>query len=527
MEDKIDKKKIVEGIRKQIEASKDTHIWCDYINALKLISQVVFTKSSGFILELIQNAEDAGLGLVTSGVFEIKINKERVKITHNGKPFDEVDVKALCGIRSSKKPERGTLGYLGIGFKSVFKITDCPEIYSNGYQFKFDRNDWHDPINTPWHVIPILVDKRLEIDDELTTFIIPYRENTYYSELLEEVRKLKTELYLFLRWLKKITITDEESGQTWCLENLGENEEGITILNQDNEKQRFKFFHRTIKLPDWVKQDRLTQEYRANVTRREIAIAFTLDWTGNLEPKEAGAMYGGVYSFLPLGEASSGAKFPIQADFLVQPGRDAINCEAKWNHWLVDEVTNLCKEAIEYFKKHDKWKYQFLPALEFTKSIGSESYDKLFGPKLIEPLEKFLCGEYCIPTIDGGWAKLGDTIKVTEDQKSITDLTSMGIIKLEELPSVMGGKPGLKIADSKVKEGGSYKIKRVDRIDLLKNKTFLEGKVCEPNAVSWFQALYLWLYKNPIWSIYKGSNTYRVNHEDYKMNWLLKDGLYL
>jgi hypothetical protein len=35
----------------------------DYVNALKLVSQVIFTRSSGFVLELIQNAEDAGLGL--------------------------------------------------------------------------------------------------------------------------------------------------------------------------------------------------------------------------------------------------------------------------------------------------------------------------------------------------------------------------------------------------------------------------------------------------------------------------------
>lgn len=151
MEENADKKKVVDEIRKEIEASRETHIWSDYVNALKLISQVVFTRGSGFILELIQNAEDAGFGLENQGIFEIRINKERVKVTHNGRPFTENDVKAICGIRSSKKPERGTLGYLGIGFKSVFKVTDCPEIYSNGFQFKFDRNhpDWKDPSKIP------------------------------------------------------------------------------------------------------------------------------------------------------------------------------------------------------------------------------------------------------------------------------------------------------------------------------------------------------------------------------------------
>jgi hypothetical protein len=95
-----------------------------------LISEVVFSRSSGFVLEFLQNAEDSGLDLRTSGCFEININSHRVKMVHNGRPFTEENVRAVCGIRSSKKPERGTLGYLGIGFKSVFKVSDSPEVYS-------------------------------------------------------------------------------------------------------------------------------------------------------------------------------------------------------------------------------------------------------------------------------------------------------------------------------------------------------------------------------------------------------------
>jgi len=71
--------------------------------------------------------------------------------------------------------------------------------------------------------------------------------------------------------------------------------------------------------------DRLTQEYRSKVIERQIAVAFELDTEGKLRSSETVARYGGVYSFVPLGEAKSGAKFAIQADFLVQPGRDAIN----------------------------------------------------------------------------------------------------------------------------------------------------------------------------------------------------------
>ena len=53
----------VEAIRTEFESSRGSRIWTDFVNALRLVSQVVFTRSSGFVLEFIQNAEDAGQGV--------------------------------------------------------------------------------------------------------------------------------------------------------------------------------------------------------------------------------------------------------------------------------------------------------------------------------------------------------------------------------------------------------------------------------------------------------------------------------
>jgi hypothetical protein len=496
-------KEVVDNIRKEIENAKETHIWKDYVNALRLISQVVFTRSSGFILELIQNAEDSGLGLPEPGCFEISINHERIKVIHNGKLFDENDVRAISGIRSSKKPERGFLGYLGIGFKSVLKITDRPEIYSNGYQFKFDRTYWPDPSDTPWHVIPVWLDTPSEpVDASKTTFIIPFRKSEDTSQITEEIEKIRLELYLFLRWLKKIEIVNEISEKHWTLENLGENQEGISTLKSDGEERRFKFFHKKVKVPEWVRDDRLTQEYRANVTQREIAIGFALDKDGNLAPDEAGAMYGGVYSFLPLGEARSGAKFPIQADFLVQPGRDALNYEAKWNHWILEEVTKLALEAICFFKTHDTWKYQYLPAFEFTHSEGLESFDKLFYPKLIEPIEKHLTETESVLTIDEQWAKINEVIRLTEEDKAIADLLRLQLFERQDIASTFGGKENLKLVHPKVIEQGNHPISKVDRWKFLENSEFLQTKSKEQDASDWFARLYQWLQDNPLYEKY-------------------------
>jgi len=500
-------KEVVDNIRKEIEDARETHIWDDYVNALRLISQVVFTRSSGFILELIQNAEDSGLGLSQPGNFEIRINQQRVKISHNGRPFNENDVKAISGIRSSKKPEQGFLGYLGIGFKSVLKITDRPEIYSNGFQFKFDRKYWPNPSSTPWHVIPIWIDKPSEpVDQSKTTFVIPFREGTDTSRIIEEIKKIRLELYLFLRWLRKIEIIDEMSGEHWTLENLGESQEGISTLRSDGEERRFKFFHRNITVPEGVKDDRLTQEYRANVTQREIAIGFALDKNGNLAPNEAGAMYGGVYSFLPLGEAKSGAKFPIQADFLVQPGRDALNYEAKWNHWILEEVTKLAFNAIGFFKAHANWKYQYLPAFEFTPSKGLEPYEKLFYPKLIEPIEKHLTETESVLTVDDKWAKLSEVIRLTEKDDAVDALLRLQLFTREEIAPAFGRKENLKRVHPKVVEQKNHPLSKADRRNFLENAEFLQTKSKEPNAGIWFAKLYGWLQEYPQYEDYSERN---------------------
>ncbi len=363
-----DAKMLIESVCRDLESAQGTQIAKDYQNALNLIAQVVFTRTSGFILEFIQNAEDAGQGLASAGHFSIFLNRKRLRIVHDARPFNAADVRAVCGIRSSKNPERGTLGYLGIGFKSFFKVTTAPHIFSGDYRFKFDKSQWPHPNNSLWRVLPIWIEEAPEpIEADKTTFFIPLKDNSTYDQLAKDVRKLGTELYLFLRWLRQIDIHDEESGERWSLENVGD-ADGVTALRRGGKVQRFRLFRKTVDVPDFVREDELTEQYRVGVRRREIAVAFALDAENNLAPSEAGAMYGGVYSFLPLGETSSGAKFPIQADFLVQPGRDAINCEAKWNHWLVSEVERLCEEAIEQFKSDPIWKFQFLPVFSTDRS---------------------------------------------------------------------------------------------------------------------------------------------------------------
>ncbi len=520
----ISRRSKVEDIRKSILEDKDSRLWKDFTNSLRLISQVVFTRSSGFILEFLQNAEDAKGGNDQIGEFRISFGKNRMTISHNGKPFDGSDIEALCGIRSSKKPESGNLGYLGIGFKSVFKVTDSPEIYSNGYNFKFDKNyqDWKDDDSFPWGITPVWIENaQLILDKQLTVFVIPLKETQELNQLKVEVSKLSPEIFLYLNWIKKIVITDEEEDSERLLENISEGN-GVIKFKDGNKTRSYAIFRKEIGVPKEVSEDSLTKDYRRNVKNRNIAVAFYIDEKGNLDVSPAGTIMSGLYSFVPLGEVSSGAKYLIQADFLVQPGRDAINYESIWNKWLVDEIANLSIEAFNYFKSHETWKYQFYKVFQFDHNEGREAYEKLFSPHLIKPIEEYVRSDRCILTENDEWELPENVYTTDEDNNSIGGLSEFNLCLKGMEAEFLNGKQGSKLLNPK---SATYKLdnlfKKINRLDLLSNEDRLQEYASKANSHGFFRALYLWLSNYPYYESYFHYKTRKRQLQYHKYKILL------
>jgi hypothetical protein len=100
-----------------------------------------------FVYELLQNAEDQG---ATEAQF--KLFSDHLDFRHNGNPFTRLDVENITGIGNSDKPkEANMIGRFGIGFKSVFAITDRPEIYAllEEKPFAFAIEDLVVPVDIP------------------------------------------------------------------------------------------------------------------------------------------------------------------------------------------------------------------------------------------------------------------------------------------------------------------------------------------------------------------------------------------
>jgi hypothetical protein len=78
-----------------------------------------------FIFELLQNAEDAG---ATRASF--RLETDSISFEHDGRQFNRDDIEGVTGIGNTTKIDQANkIGCFGIGFKSVYVVTDTPAIH--------------------------------------------------------------------------------------------------------------------------------------------------------------------------------------------------------------------------------------------------------------------------------------------------------------------------------------------------------------------------------------------------------------
>ena len=95
------------------------------------------TSSSHYILELLQNADDCTFDKEIP-TFTIKCKDDILETYCNEKGFSREDVKSITDIANSSKLIEDKTGEMGIGFKSVFKVSDLVEIHSRIYHFQLE-----------------------------------------------------------------------------------------------------------------------------------------------------------------------------------------------------------------------------------------------------------------------------------------------------------------------------------------------------------------------------------------------------
>ncbi|CAI9778566.1 unnamed protein product [Fraxinus pennsylvanica] len=318
--------------------------------ALHCLSHELYSQDSHFILELVQNADDNIYpgNVVPTLVFILQ--EKGIIVLNNEQGFSAENIRALCDVgNSTKKSHLGYIGKKGIGFKSVFRVTDAPEIHSGGFHIKFDITEGQIGFILPTVVPPCNTDlyARLVSGDAdqvnihlwNTCIVLPFQSKSLevcsMNNIVSMFSDLHPSLLLFLRRLQCIKFKNmlDDTLTVMKKEEVGN---GIVKVSVGEEKMTFFV----------VSQKLRADVIRPDVRTTEISIAFTLQETENgdyiphLDQQP-------VFAFLPL--RTYGFKFILQGDFVLPSSREEVDGDSPWNQWLISEFPGLFVGAERSF----------------------------------------------------------------------------------------------------------------------------------------------------------------------------------
>ncbi|OVA05274.1 protein of unknown function DUF3883 [Macleaya cordata] len=320
--------------------------------ALHCLSQELYSQDSHFLLELVQNADDNVYPEKVEPTLVFILQATGIIVLNNEHGFSAQNIRALCDIGNSTKrgSSAGYIGQKGIGFKSVFRVTDAPEIHSNGFHLKFDVSEGQIGFVLPTVISPCDVDLygRLvpgEVVDRTdhswwkTCIVLPFKsklkEGAGMSSIISMFSDLHPSLLLFLHRLRCIKFKNMLTNDCIVMrrETLGNG-----IVKVSHGKEKMSWFVASQKLQASV--------IRPDVQTTEIAIAFTLEELANGE-YEPHIVQQPVFAFLPL--RTYGLKFILQGDFVLPSSREEVDGDSAWNQWLLSEFPALFVSAQRSF----------------------------------------------------------------------------------------------------------------------------------------------------------------------------------
>ncbi|MFC6881543.1 MULTISPECIES: DUF3883 domain-containing protein [Actinomadura] len=180
--------------------------------------------------ELLQNSDDAG-----SRVVEVEdLGDGRFGWRNDGRPLNAADIEALCRSASSTKQRgEGTIGYRGIGFKSLAAIAERIDIRSADVAFSFDRRRSAeklgmavDPGSVPLIRVPTGI-REVEAWVDGVSFTV-----TRQGGAQAQIGNIDPISVLFLRNVEQLTVRADGQASTAHIER---NDQGVVLRNTDGE----------------------------------------------------------------------------------------------------------------------------------------------------------------------------------------------------------------------------------------------------------------------------------------------------
>lgn len=339
-----------------------------------------------FIFELLQNAEDAlGRRGEWNGSRKVAftLTPSRLILSHFGKPFDEADVRSICDIAESTKNE-SSIGRFGLGFKSVYTVTDLPEIHSGDEDFAIED-----------YVFPKRLPHLVRAVDE-TQIILPLKpeDTTAVQDIMAGFRHLGPDTLLFLRHIDEINWNVEKGASGFYLRNipesLGSNVQRITVIGEEDGQpevdQSWLVFFRDVFFSEGHRAGRVEIAFSL------VAVKDASDrWA--VQPLATSPL---VVFFPTVVESRLG--FLVQGPYRTTPSRDNIPRDEPWNQYLVKETSCLLVEAMRWMRDNAMLDVAALRCLPLDRKQFPEG--SRFAP-MFEAVRKAFQDEDLLPAFDG------------------------------------------------------------------------------------------------------------------------------
>lgn len=356
----------------------------------------LYSDRTHFIYEILQNAEDAGARAKKSVRIDFHLFNDRLEIRHNGKLFDEPDVRGICGlVEGTKKDDLTQIGKFGIGFKSVYAYTETPRIYSGDETFCIEN-----------YVQPQAIEKTMDIKDDETLFIFPFNHEEVlpeeaFNEVSKRLREIGARTLLFLHHIEEIIwhVEGQESGNYIRDIKQGINHKKVYVISKIGEQ--------TVKDEEWLILERPLQLSITAAPNLKVEVAFKIEKDKNNKEVVVPAKDSKLIVFFPT-EKPTYLDFLIQGPYRTTPNRENIPSENKQNKTVIRETAELVSQSISIIKELGYLDINFLNALPLeSKHCENEPiYDHIFQ----KVKEKFLGDEELLPTHDGRFAKAKDVL---------------------------------------------------------------------------------------------------------------------
>lgn len=322
-------------------------------NFLDTLSKQLSAKESTFVYELLQNANDYPVeGQMVDVEFHITDNY--LLFLHSGDKFNVRNISGICGINEKEKvANRKTIGYKGIGFKTVFLNNHYVYLRTGDYSFRFDQGETPEMKrggkikrqDAPFQILPIWTEHE-EVEPEVNSVFdradkkfqvqialrpddkrILHVGKNCYENLFREVFS-DSNIILFIPNINSVRVFINGQEERACFRN---NEEWI-VGDYENkiEEDLQLLINKTIEKGN----SRIPEKYKDfDYTK----VSFACKHKGAIIKPVEDAI---LYCYLPT-SASWGLPFLMNTDMIPKGDRNDIETEVK----LVDEdETNFNEE---------------------------------------------------------------------------------------------------------------------------------------------------------------------------------------